>query len=62
MKNNSSKSSLFTVGIVFILSALLMKRLFIKNINMDAILSFLAGFALIFIGFLILRVFLKNMK
>jgi hypothetical protein len=62
MIKNSSKSLALTVGIVLLLSVLLMKRLFIRSYSMDSTLSFLAGFAVIFLGYLILRVVLKNKK
>jgi len=62
MNNNSPKSLALTVGIVLLLAVLLMKRLFIRNFSIDSTLSFLGGFAVIFLGYLILRLVLKNKK
>jgi amino acid permease len=62
MKKNPPKSKVLIVGIILILIVLLSKRLLFKNLNMDGALSFLAGFAVIVISFLILKVILKNKK
>ncbi|MDP4239608.1 MAG: hypothetical protein Q8904_09090 [Bacteroidota bacterium] len=62
MKKYSRASLPLTIGIVLILTILLMKRLFIKSYSSDATLSFLAGLAVFFVCFLILKVVLKNKK
>jgi amino acid permease len=62
MKNKLQKSLIPFIGITLILIAVLSKRLFIKNLNMDSLLSFIAGFAVILICFLIFKIVLKNKK
>jgi hypothetical protein len=62
MKKPLSSSLIPVLGITLILIAVLSRRLFIRNYSMDSTLSFLAGFAVIAICFLTLKVFLKNKK
>lgn len=62
MKNKLSKPVIPLIGIALILLIVLAKRLYIRSLNMDALLSFLAGFALIFICILISSIVLKNKK
>ncbi len=62
MINNSSKSLVLTVGIVVLLTVLLIKRLYIRSYSMDSTLSVLVGFAVIFIGYLILKIVLNKKK
>jgi len=62
MKKPLSKSLVPIIGITLILLAVLSRRLFIRNYSMNSALSFLAGFAVIVLCFLMLKVFLKNKK
>jgi len=62
MKNNLQKSLIPFIGITLILIAVLLKRLYIRNLNMDSLLSFVAGFGVILICFLIFKVVFKNRK
>jgi hypothetical protein len=62
MKNKHQQSVIMVIGIVIILIAVLSRRLFIRNYSIDSTLTFLAGFALIFLSFLILRIILKKKK
>ena len=62
MKKPLSKSLIPVLGITLILIAVLSRRLFIRNYTMDSTLSFLAGFAVILISFLIFKKVLKNKK
>jgi len=62
MKNRPKRTVIMVIGIALILIAVLSKRLFIRSYSMDSTLSFLAGFALILVSFLILKIVLKNKK
>jgi len=62
MKKPLSKSVIPIIGITLILIAVLSRRLFIHGYSADSTLSFLAGFAVILLCFLLLRLFLKNKK
>ena len=62
MNKPLSKSLIPFVGITLILIAVLSRRLFIRNYSIDSTLSFLAGFAVILISFLIFKKVLKNKK
>jgi len=62
MKNNLQKSLIPFIGITLILIAVLLKRLYIRNLNTDSLLCFVAGFGVILICFLILKVVFKNRK
>ncbi|MDD4970520.1 MAG: hypothetical protein PHT07_13930 [Paludibacter sp.] len=62
MKKPLSTSLIPIIGITLILIAVLSRRLFIRNYSMDSTLSFLAGFAVIVLCFLVLKVYLKNKK
>lgn len=62
MKNNSQKSIILFVGISIILIAVLMKRLFIRNMNIDYFLGMIAGFAVMVVCFLIFRIVMKKKK
>jgi len=62
MKKNVSKTIIPIIGITLILIAVLSRRMFIRGYSADSTLSFLAGFAVILLCFLLLRVFLKNKK
>ena len=62
MKNNLQKSLIPFIGITLILIAVLLKRLYIRNLNVDSLLSFIAGFGVILICFLIFKVVFKNRK
>ena len=62
MKKPLSSSLIAIIGITLILIAVLSRRLFIRNYSMDSTLSFLAGFAVIVLCFLVLKAYLKNKK
>jgi uncharacterized membrane protein (DUF373 family) len=62
MKKSFPKQIIPIIGITLILIAVLSRRLFIRGYSADSTLSFLAGFAVILLSFLVLRVFLKSKK
>jgi hypothetical protein len=62
MKKATQKSIIPFIGIALILIAVLSRRLFIRSYSMDSTLSFLAGFAIILVCFLIFKIVLKNRK
>jgi hypothetical protein len=62
MKNRPQKPVIMVIGIALILLAVLSRRLFIRSYSLDSTLSFLAGFAVILICFLILKIILKIKK
>jgi amino acid permease len=62
MKQNSQKSSNRAIAIVLILVAVLSRRIFIRNLDMDYLLYIAAGLGVAIICFLIFRTVLKNKK
>jgi len=62
MKSNPQKSIIPVIGIMIILIAFLSRRLYIKNLNVDSLLSFIAGIALVIVCFVIFKKVLKNKK
>jgi len=62
MKKTTQKSIIPFIGIALILIAVLSRRLFIRSYSMDSTLSFLAGFTIILVCFLIFKIILKNRK
>lgn len=60
MKKTPANRIITVAGIVIILLAVLSRRFYLKSYNEDSFLSFLAGFAVILVGFLIFRVILKS--
>jgi len=62
MKKPLPATLISVLGITLILIVVLSRRLSIRNFNEDSLLSFLAGVAIIFICFLIFRLFLKKKK
>jgi uncharacterized membrane protein (DUF373 family) len=62
MKKPASKTIIPIIGITLILIAVLSRRMFIRGYSADSTLSFLAGFAVILLCYLLLRVFLNNKK
>jgi hypothetical protein len=62
MKKATQKSIIPFIGITLILIAVLSRRLFIRSYSMDSTLSFLAGFVIILVCFLIFKIVLKNRK
>jgi hypothetical protein len=60
MKSKNQKSSVPFILIALILIAVLIRRLRIRSLSMDSLLTFVAGFAVIFIGYLIFKVVYKK--
>ena len=62
MKIKLQKSVITTIGVVLILFAVLSKRIVARNLNVDSLLSFVAGFAVVLVGYIILKKLLNNRK
>jgi len=48
------------IVIALILIAVLAKRFYLKNFSYESLLSFLAGIAIVLVGFLIMKILLRN--
>ena len=62
MKIKLQKSVITTIGVVLILFAVLSKRIVARNLNVDSLLSFVAGFAVVVVGYIIFKKLLNNRK
>ena len=62
MKIKLQKSVITTIGVVLILFAVLSKRIVARNLNVDSLLSFVAGFAVVVVGYVIFKKLLNNRK
>jgi len=62
MKIKLQKSVITTIGVVLILLAVLSRRIVARNLNMDSLLSFAAGFAVVVVGYIIFKKLLNNRK
>ena len=62
MKIKLQKSAISTIGVVLILLAVLSRRIVARNLNMDSLLSFVAGFAVVVVGYVIFKKLLNNRK
>ena len=62
MKIRVQKSVISTIGVVLILLAVLSRRIAARNLNMDSLLSFAAGFAIVMVGYIIFKKLLNNRK
>jgi len=62
MKIRVQKSAISTIGVVLILLAVLSRRIVARNLNMDSLLSFVAGFAVVVVGYIIFKKLLNNRK
>ena len=62
MKIRVQKSVITTIGVVLILLAVLSRRIVARNLNMDSLLSFVAGFAVVVVGYIIFKKLLNNRK
>jgi D-alanyl-lipoteichoic acid acyltransferase DltB (MBOAT superfamily) len=62
MKIKLQKSAITTIGVVLILLAVLSRRIVARNLNMDSLLSFVAGFAVVVVGYIIFKKLLNNRK
>jgi len=62
MKIKLQKSVITTIGVVLILLAVLSRRIVARNLNMDSLLSFVAGFAVVVVGYVIFKKLLNNRK
>jgi len=62
MKIRVQKSVITTIGVVLILLAVLSRRIVAQNLNMDSLLSFVAGFAVVVVGYIIFKKLLNNRK
>jgi D-alanyl-lipoteichoic acid acyltransferase DltB (MBOAT superfamily) len=62
MKIREQKSVIATIGVVLILLAVLSRRIVARNLNMDSLLSFVAGFAVVVVGYIIFKKLLNNRK
>ena len=62
MKIKVHKSVIATIGVVLILLAVLSKRIVAQNLNIDSLLSFAAGFAVVVVGYIIFKKMMNNKK
>jgi len=62
MKIRVQKSVITSIGVVLILLAVLSRRIVARNLNMDSLLSFVAGFAVVVVGYIIFKKLLNNRK
>ena len=62
MKIKLQKSAITTIGVVLILLAVLSRRIVARNLNMDSLLSFAAGFAVVVVGYIIFKKMMNNKK
>ena len=62
MKIRVQKSVITTIGVVLILLAVLSRRIVARNLNMDSLLSFAAGFAVVVVGYIIFKKLMNNKK
>jgi len=62
MKIREQKSVIATIGVVLILLAVLSRRIVARNLNMDSLFSFTAGFSVVVIGYIIFKKFMNNRK
>jgi len=60
MQNNTPKSRTLMVGAILILAVLLTKRLYLRHFNWESFFSFIGGFVVIAVIFLILKIIMKN--
>jgi predicted cobalt transporter CbtA len=60
MKIREQKSVIATIGVVLILLAVLSRRIVARNLNMDSLLSFVAGFAVVVVGYIIFKKMMNN--
>ena len=62
MKIRVEKSVIATIGVVLILLAVLSRRIVARNLNMDSLLSFAAGFAIVVVGYIVFKKLMDNRK
>lgn len=62
MKIRVQKSVIATIGVVLILLAVLSRRIVARNLNMDSLLSFVAGFAIVVVGYIIFKKLMNSRK
>lgn len=60
MKIRVQKSVIATIGVVLILLAVLSRRIVARNLNMDSLLSFVAGFAIVVVGYIVFKKMMNN--
>jgi len=62
MKIRVEKSVIATIGVVLILLAVLSRRIVARNLNMDSLLNFAAGFAIVVVGYIVFKKLMDNRK
>lgn len=60
MKIRVQKSIIATIGVVLILLAVLSRRIVARNLNIDSLLSFAAGFAVVVVSYIVLKKMMNN--
>ncbi len=62
MKMDSKKSIIPIIVVTLILLAVLYRRIVARNLNADSLLSFCAGFAIVVVGYIVLKKIMNNKK
>lgn len=62
MRIRVHKSVIATIGVVLILLAVLSRRIVSRNLNMDSLFSFVAGFAVVVVGYIIFKKMMNSRK
>jgi zinc transporter ZupT len=62
MKIKVHKSVIATIGVVLILLAVVSKRIVARNLNMDSLLSFAAGFTVVMVGYIVFKTLMNKSK
>jgi len=60
MKIRVQKSVIATIGVVLILLAILSRRIVARNLNIDSLLSFAAGFAVVVVSYIGFKKIMNN--
>lgn len=60
MKIRVQKSVIATIGVVLILLAVLSRRIVARNLNIDSLLSFAAGFAVVVVSYIVFKKMMNN--
>jgi uncharacterized membrane protein len=60
MKIRVQKSVIATIGVVLILLAVLSRRIVARNLNIDSLLSFAAGFAVVVVSYIVFKKIMNN--
>ena len=60
MKTYSRKSIIPIIGVAIILLAVLSRRIVAKNLNLESLISFLVGFTVVVVGYIIFKKLMNN--